>query len=502
MNVKAIGVVLGFTLISGVAYVNKNKTDEVTTSPQESVSDKETNPFVGRTTIINDSNGDTQNESLKTLLAELKGVKDQQDAIENRMLGYEKSRDPKTIQEISNLEQQISEMEVNQQKLESDLNTSREQFLIAKNNEPTPTKNTHTEGKLGLANIIPKDIADKIPSLQKPITNTLDRTASTSIGLPVGGNFGSPKGSTPNGESVLIWSKPDDVILVPDPSSKTGEMIEQYPVSNEEIRKRNSPFEIAENDNLGTENSTGNSTSLNTTLQETDTKHPIYTIPANSTLFDAVAVNAIIGRVPVGGELKSPFRFKVILGPENLATNGHYIPGLVDVTASGTASGDFVLECARGDIDSLTYTFDDGRIHTVQNKKYFGYITDEWGNQCIPGFYISNFKDYLKTSASTTFLATVGAALADSQVTKVTDGIESSQIVTGDIPTYAAGTALGSSSSKIEEIIEKRMEDAFDAVFLGAGKQVAIHIETQVDIDYDTAGRKIVHYDNIEEFLQ
>lgn len=500
MNVKAIGVLLGFTLISGVAYLNKNKSEEVTTSPQENVSNKDTNPFVGRTTIINDSNGDTQNESLKTLLAEVNKVRDGQEDIENRMSGYESSRNPKTIDEIRKLENQISEMQITQQKLESDLKTSREQFLIEKNKVSNNTSSTVTEGKLGLGNIIPKKIANKIPSLQRPVTTTTDRTAS--IGLPVGRNLGSPQVSSTSGEPPLIWSKPDDLILVPDPSSKTGEMIEKYPVSNEDIQRRNSPFEIAVNDNEVADSSTENTASLNTKLEETNTKHPIYTIPANSTLFDAVAVNAIIGRVPVGGELKSPFRFKVILGPENLATNGHYIPGLVDVTASGTASGDFVLECARGDIDSLTYTFDDGRIHTVQNKKYFGYISDEWGNQCMPGFYISNFKDYLKTSASTTFLATVGAALADSQVTKVTDGIESSQIVTGDIPTYAAGTALGSSSSKIEEIIEKRMEDAFDAVFLGAGKKVAIHIETQVDIDYDTAGRKIVHYDNIEEFLQ
>ena len=55
---------------------------------------------------------------------------------------------------------------------------------------------------------------------------------------------------------------------------------------------------------------------------------PVYTIPANATLTQSTAFSALVGRIPAGGQVQDPMPFKVLIGADNLAANGHQIPGL------------------------------------------------------------------------------------------------------------------------------------------------------------------------------
>jgi len=48
---------------------------------------------------------------------------------------------------------------------------------------------------------------------------------------------------------------------------------------------------------------------------------PIYTIPQNATLFSNASMTALLGIVPVNGQVLDPVRFKIITGPDNIATN-------------------------------------------------------------------------------------------------------------------------------------------------------------------------------------
>ncbi len=43
---------------------------------------------------------------------------------------------------------------------------------------------------------------------------------------------------------------------------------------------------------------------------------PYYTIPVNATLTGAVAMQPIIGRIPIDGKVTDPYAFKVIIGPK------------------------------------------------------------------------------------------------------------------------------------------------------------------------------------------
>ena len=85
------------------------------------------------------------------------------------------------------------------------------------------------------------------------------------------------------------------------------------------------------------------------------------------------------------------------------------------------AIGDMALSCTEGLIQSLTFVFNDGSIHTVSRRSNgttptsggggagaasggkrslaeapkLGYVSDRYGNPCIPGRFVTNAPAYL-----------------------------------------------------------------------------------------------------------
>ncbi len=62
--------------------------------------------------------------------------------------------------------------------------------------------------------------------------------------------------------------------------------------------------------------------------EENKPPRPFFTIPKNATLVNSTALTALVGRVPLGGQVNDPYLFKVIIGRDNLAANGIESPGV------------------------------------------------------------------------------------------------------------------------------------------------------------------------------
>ncbi|MFA9342646.1 TIGR03752 family integrating conjugative element protein, partial [Escherichia coli] len=77
------------------------------------------------------------------------------------------------------------------------------------------------------------------------------------------------------------------------------------------------------------------------------------------------AMTALLGRVPVNGTVTDPYPFKVLIGKDNLTANGIELPDVEGAVVSGTASGDWTLSCVRGQVNSITFVFADGRVRTL-----------------------------------------------------------------------------------------------------------------------------------------
>lgn len=250
-----------------------------------------------------------------------------------------------------------------------------------------------------------------------------------------------------------------------------------------------------------------------------------FTIPENSTLLGATAMSAIIGRIPVDGKVNDPMQFKLIIGPENLAASGQYLPrDLSGIIMSGIAIGDLNLQCSEGLIQSMTFVFKDGTIQTVSQRNggavttmgmgeggssskglaqtsKLGYISDRYGNPCIAGKFITNAPAYLTDTIGLKMLSLAGEAAAMAQTTVSSSsgygGTSSTSTVTGDQNRYILGKAASGATNEVTEWLTKRMGNSFDAILTLAGAEVVVNIDQEIPIDKKPDARRI-DYDRID----
>ena len=223
-----------------------------------------------------------------------------------------------------------------------------------------------------------------------------------------------------------------------------------------------------------------------------NTATPFFTIAANSTLTNSVAMTALVGRVPIDNNVTEPYPFKLLIGRDNLIANGIELPDIEGAIVSGTASGDWTLSCVRGDVKSLTFVFSDGRIvSTEENNNKIGWLSDPHGVPCIPGERKTNAPEYLTTNFLLTGASAAAQGLSSAQSTTVVDGGAVIGAVTGNNGKYILGQALGGGLKETADWFRQRYGQTFDAVYVPPGREVAVHIDQQINIDYDRMSRKV-----------
>ena len=256
--------------------------------------------------------------------------------------------------------------------------------------------------------------------------------------------------------------------------------------------------------------------------QEKEPLQPYYTVPRNATLIGGTGLTAMIGRVPVKGTVRDPVPFKVIVGRENLAANGYDIPGIEGMIFSGFSVGDWTLACVHGRVTSVTYVFQDGTIRTISADRNnngdgsggssgatanqipasgntatdmqnsLGWISDDQGIPCVSGKRITNAPTYLASRVGLTAAEAAAAAAAASETTTILTGLGgSNSAVTGDKGRYVWASALQGGVKETDEWLKERMENSYDAIFAPPGMKLAVHLDRELQIDYDPQGRRL-----------
>lgn len=245
-----------------------------------------------------------------------------------------------------------------------------------------------------------------------------------------------------------------------------------------------------------------------------ESARPVYTLPENATLLGSVAMTALIGRVPVDGTVNDPYPFKVLVGADNLTANGIELPEVAGAVLGGTATGDWTLSCVRGQIESITFVFQDGTIRSVpppqavtsRNQSAaggnsqrlrggLGYLSDPHGIPCIAGERRSNAQQYLGTQSLLTAAGAGVAALFDGE--EASSGLFSNANGTLGIASSAGNSALNSILSggvgDLRNWVNQLYGEAFAAVYVAPGAQVAVHLDREITLDYAPAGRRVRH---------
>jgi hypothetical protein len=233
---------------------------------------------------------------------------------------------------------------------------------------------------------------------------------------------------------------------------------------------------------------------------------PFFTLPVNATLTGAIAMQPLIGRIPINGRVPDPYMFKAIIGPKNLAANGVDIPADIQgIIVGGIASGDMLGSCTRGDIISLTFVFQDGRISTTEAEKgdSLGSIAAANGNPCIAGEFHSNAPLYLGVTTGLGAIQGYANALSQAQTqSSITNGVNISTLIK-DGNKYALGQAGSSAAMSAQRWWDQRVQNSFDFVYVpnidpksGAKLRLNINITKQIEINYNLLGRKVAYETN------
>lgn len=249
---------------------------------------------------------------------------------------------------------------------------------------------------------------------------------------------------------------------------------------------------------------------------------PVYTVPRNSTFVGSTGMTALIGRIPVKGNVEDPYPFKVIVGSDNLAANGLDMPGLDGMIFTGHAMGDWTLSCVRGEIHSVTFVFEDGTIRTLSSddqslqqksqqsaqaqgqanatsgnrngNQPIGWLSDKRGIPCITGSRITNAPQYLGGRFLARAIGAAGDAYARSQTTVNSTPLGGfSTGVTGNPQTYALGSIASGGADELADWIGERQAQSYDAVFVDTGAEIAIHVDRELPIDFEPNGRKLTY---------
>lgn len=243
---------------------------------------------------------------------------------------------------------------------------------------------------------------------------------------------------------------------------------------------------------------------------------PVYTVPRNATLIGSTGMTALVGRVPIQGQVRDPMPFKVITGKENLAANGLRIPGIEGMIWSGTAVGDWTLSCVTGKLESVTFVFEDGTIQTLSSddnqlggssgnsggnsKRPLGWISDARGIPCITGDRKTNAPAFLTQRIGVMALEAAGEAAAQAETTTlINDSGSATSVVSGETGKYVLGKTLSGGSDEVSQWLRERQAQSFDAVFVPAGVELAIHVDHELPIDFHSNGRKLHHETNLFE---
>ncbi|NVZ24003.1 TIGR03752 family integrating conjugative element protein [Pseudomonas gingeri] len=420
--------------------------------------------------------GDTPHDTVATLVAQTKAMREELKALlsENKDQQQENTRLRRRDSEIDQRIQQIigAELEKAQHKAPTGLSAQETQSLL-------------------------DDLQQKL---------SMQFTASRGADLPIGlGLEPGDEGQFAGGDDELVWTEPQDATAVdargkplPAGSGKPAQGL-SFPTAFSEGAAQRKLDASALDSRPKTEDKAP--------------ARPVYTLPENSTLTGSIAMTALIGRVPVDGVVNDPYPFKVLIGPDNLTANGIDLPDVAGAVISGTAAGDWTLSCVRGQIVSLTFVFNDGRIRTLPAPKKLtgrqgngqtaststgriqggiGWLSDPYGVPCIAGERRSNAQQYLGTKSLITAAGAGVAKLLEA------DKADASTVLTPGGATVGAGpSALNSILSggvkDIGDWVNKLYGQAFAAVYVQPGAQVAVHLDQQLEIDYETLGRQVRH---------
>jgi len=128
------------------------------------------------------------------------------------------------------------------------------------------------------------------------------------------------------------------------------------------------------------------------------------------------------------------------------------------------------------------------------NVNRLAWISDNRGIPCVSGKRISNAGAFLASSIFAKGIEAGAKAVADAETTRIVSPQgDTTSSVTGDALRNSAYETLSGGTSAISEWLQKRQQQTFDVIYVDTGSNVAVHIDAELPINYKPNGRKLRH---------
>jgi integrating conjugative element protein (TIGR03752 family) len=444
---KWLLIIVGFTLVSLVLMVSSDSKEEYTSMTQLPALDHGSQP----------QDGDTQADTIKALQAYAKAAVDKAE----RLHDYSRSQS----KQIAEHNGQLHSLESEYHALQEDLKASTQRFTVL-------------EGDL-------QRLKQSLKTAKKS-NNTTGKQIATHRDIPVGFGF-------------------DELTQ--------GTQSELFPHGNPNKGAWHNSIDSTVNDGKGNDQGRfsgllspskrliNNKESTQKPQKKKSVIEPMYTLAKDAVLTDAIAMTALIGRIPINGKTPDPYPVKLFIGRENLLANGHDLPEIEGMIFSGLAIGDWNLSCVSARLYSASYIFTDGTIvnHSTTGDP-LGYISDPAGIPCVSGQFVTNAPQFLLKRAGLAGLGVAGAAYAEAQQQKQTSSLtgNTTRTVLGDIDKLVAGEMVQSVTDEVTQWLLERQKQSFDAVVVNPGVAVAVHLDKELVIDHNNQARKVRYGGNHE----
>lgn len=237
----------------------------------------------------------------------------------------------------------------------------------------------------------------------------------------------------------------------------------------------------------------------------------IYSIPDGATIGNINLMSPLIAEVPVNGVLQEPaFPFKAIISYKDtqkmLAANHVPLPdGLAGSILQGYSVGNQSLSCARAYVDKILFVFKDGHFttmpsgvdgsqkenKTIHPKSTLGYISDQYGNPCISGKYLTDAPKVIASLAALGATAGVGQAISQAQqqafadISTGTSGV----VFNGNLAKFAGGTGVGNAAQEALNWYKSRVNNIFDVVLVkntlnNRPRKVVFNVTKTININF------------------
>lgn len=123
-----------------------------------------------------------------------------------------------------------------------------------------------------------------------------------------------------------------------------------------------------------------------------------------------------------------------------------------------------------------------------------GYLSTPIGNPCINGKYYGNAPEFLMGTMGLGFAQGAANAYSQTQLTNSTNVFGgTTSTVTGVPWKFVAGQAGANGMSAAAQWWAQREQDSFDAIFVPSNQAVVVNITKEIPIDYNVNNRKVFY---------